>query len=127
MIVIRIQGKLWAMTPNQRLDRNISCWEGELSMESITRFGPVNYDKSSNTIQQNDSWRNQNELAKELSIAKEEEIRNVHQIYGTIPSLDFELIKERQEMTQQAIKELSIPVQPRKYLDGTSAKRVLIY
>lgn len=118
-----MEQKLWRMTPIEPLPFEISCYEGKLNILDINRFGEAKFaDKL--------SVKRQPSLENDLHLTSTtEEIYNISDdTYGGIAEeYNIEITRERVQMSNQAVQELSIPVQPRKYLAGTILVKVLLF
>lgn len=91
------------MTPSVKLPLHISCWGPPTYPHQLTRFGKVKQHPSMMPIEATSSAQ-----------AQQQEIMQLHNLYGEVSEYEKELAQER--LSLQPLESLSIPVQPRKHL-----------
>lgn len=117
-----MQAKLWKMTPPTRLPSNISCWGGIPSSIQITRFGLPKYAAKLSNPPLPEKIRSITEANKGgYFVAGDEELhqmtkKEAHSIYGDVQEFEKEIARERNSQTSRGLEEMSIPIQPRKYI-----------
>lgn len=107
------------MTPHEPLPLEISMWRPPTFPHSLTRFGKAVFAPSIPGLSAIDKPRSRElygSVEEELNAAANRELAAVQSVYANETEVEQTLERERNVLSIQQIKDYTVPVQPRRYL-----------